>query len=276
MLTANEFRALSIAAERADIPLIVETDDPLRRQLATLFGIPVLWPEAHDLDLETPASFADLPPKLANGVSDGPEEALDLESQHRLPSRWRLSLFRHPAPPDRKWLKRLLATAGSTSGGSARDRSLVVVCWQCDRHYRSSQTETVSGNLNFVVVEPGAPMPQTDGVTVQGEPVSFDLQVSLVAPSTGEVTIGESEASGQLVLRNAGGEPVELAAGQRFQSLSGFEYVLSETAVVPGATPDSSPGEMTMVISKRSSQEPRGNLDIGLLSGRLESGVYFQ
>ena len=39
LLTANEFRALSIAAERDDVDVSIYTEDPLRRQLATLFGL---------------------------------------------------------------------------------------------------------------------------------------------------------------------------------------------------------------------------------------------
>ncbi len=42
LLTANEFRALSIAAERDDVEVSIYTDDPLRRQLATLFGVPLV------------------------------------------------------------------------------------------------------------------------------------------------------------------------------------------------------------------------------------------
>ena len=42
LLTANEFRALSIAAERDEVEVSIYTDDPLRRQLAALFGVPLV------------------------------------------------------------------------------------------------------------------------------------------------------------------------------------------------------------------------------------------
>ena len=42
LLTANEFRALSIAAERDEVEVSIYTEDPLRRQLATLFGVPLV------------------------------------------------------------------------------------------------------------------------------------------------------------------------------------------------------------------------------------------
>src|SRR5687768_12534450 len=41
-LTASEFRALKSEADYAHVALTVETDDRLRRQLATMFGLPVV------------------------------------------------------------------------------------------------------------------------------------------------------------------------------------------------------------------------------------------
>src|SRR5215211_232460 len=59
LLTASEFRALQSAADRDHITLSVTTDDPLRRQLAAIFKLPVEAPEP-DAEPETPE--AELPP----------------------------------------------------------------------------------------------------------------------------------------------------------------------------------------------------------------------
>src|SRR5215210_4216048 len=42
LLTASEFRALKAAADQSQIQLTIETDDRLRRQLAVMFGLPVI------------------------------------------------------------------------------------------------------------------------------------------------------------------------------------------------------------------------------------------
>ena len=274
LLTANEFRALSIAAERADIPLIVETDDELRRQLATLFGIPVLWPEDSEGELERAAFDPSIPSTSAFTAQDPDIAVADLDDEPAsLPETVEPAQQSTSPTSSRSWLK----TLGVVAAALVLVTVGIGVWWWFTGSATvtiTAETQTVSSNLNFVVVEPGAPAPATNGVTVQGEPVSFDLQVSLDAPATGEVSVGETPAIGELVLRNPSGEPVELAAGQRFESLQGIEYVLSETAVVPAGTPESTPGEVTVAIE---AAEPGsgGNLDVGLLSGRLDNGVYF-
>src|SRR5215216_867209 len=66
-LTASEFRALKATTDQSRITLTVETDDRLRKQLATMFKIPVieLLPGALDGSDEgaDQASPPDEPPK---------------------------------------------------------------------------------------------------------------------------------------------------------------------------------------------------------------------
>jgi hypothetical protein len=80
LLTANEFRALSIAAERDEVEVSIYTEDPLRRQLATLFGVPLV----NEIPQPQPYVAPELEPvadteAFAPSDNDAPDEE-DLES----------------------------------------------------------------------------------------------------------------------------------------------------------------------------------------------------
>src|SRR6478735_1581238 len=81
LLTANEFRALSIAAEREEVEVSIYTEDPLRRQLATLFGVPLV----NEIPQPQPYVAPELDPvaeteAFAPGSEDDDEDEPDIEA----------------------------------------------------------------------------------------------------------------------------------------------------------------------------------------------------
>jgi hypothetical protein len=96
-LTASEFRALKAASEQARISLTVESDDRLRKQLATMFHIPVidLLPGAvSDLEAQ-PAEPETLPPAIDEPKPIAPDlPKLDLPPALEVAPKW------EPRKPD--------------------------------------------------------------------------------------------------------------------------------------------------------------------------------
>ncbi|CAN5889139.1 hypothetical protein BH24CHL4_BH24CHL4_12360 [soil metagenome] len=290
LLTANEFRALSLAAEREQVAIAVETDDALRRQLASLFGVPLSIPiEPEELEpidpagsesgTDAPESFpivylnggqgaalAGEPGDAAAGAADSSDMAID-NSQSEQASR---TVHPRKRRTGARWIlgiAGLAVLAVLAAGGywwffgTATAQVML-------------ETQPVTTNVSFTVVSPGGEPPENGGITVPGQPVSFNLSVTLDAPATGTVTMGDLTASGSIVLRNPGEEAVTITAGSEITTFEGEVFVFEEDVAVPAATPEGTAGEVTAVVSA-AAPGAAGNRDIGMLSGQLENGVYF-
>lgn len=266
LLTANEFRALSIAAERDEVEVSIYTDDPLRRQLATLFGVPLvneipqpLPYQAPELEpIERTEAFA--PATEQNGDDQDDEEAV--------------------APPQEKHRggSSLPKVLGTLLGVAALAAIAVGLYWllfssmTVDLHL---ERENVASTLAYQVTQPGIdPSAVTGGgVVIPGQQVEFTLSRTLSAPSTGQTIIPDAAAAGEVVLRNPTDAVVTIEGGTRFESFSGVSYTFPDAIDVPAAT-NGQPGEATANIQATEGGEA-GNAATGMLTGQLPSGVYY-
>ncbi|MEZ4499033.1 MAG: hypothetical protein R2839_03010 [Thermomicrobiales bacterium] len=270
LLTANEFRALALAAEREQIAIAIETGDGLRRQLATLFGVPLVVPEnvptADEDDIATTGDSADTPPA-------DPAEIADLRSTTLPPADTEVtSEARRPARRAVALRRILLAAFGLIAVVLVGVSGYWYFLRTAEIHL-TSVTQPVTSTIAFSVLQPGADAAAAPGA-IPSENVSFELSVSLDAPATGQETIGRTVATGSLVLRNPGAQPVLVPAGTEIQTFEGDVFVISEDVTVPAATPGSTAGESVAAVAA-ASPGAAGNREAGMLSGKLENDVYF-
>jgi hypothetical protein len=266
LLTANEFRALSIAAERDEVEVSIYTEDPLRRQLATLFGVPLV----NEIPQPQPYVAPELEPvadteAFAPSDNDAPDEE-DLESDE--------------APrPSRG------AAGGSIAkplGALAAIAAIVAVGVGLYWFFFSSMTvdlhltrQKVASTLAYKVTEPGVAPDSVGGggIVIEGQPVEFTLSRSLTVPATGQSVIPDKPATGELTLRNPTDAPVTIEKGTEFTGFNGVTYAFSDKVEVPAAS-NGQPGETTAKISSPSGGEA-GNQGVGMLTGELPNGIYY-
>lgn len=265
LLTANEFRALSIAAERDEVEVSIYTDDPLRRQLATLFGVPLI----NEIPEPMPYQAPELEPldrteayEPAAGITEDDEDE-----------------------------EIVTPVAKSSGGGSSRARMLGVLAgiaalallligayWfffssmTVDLHLKR---QSVASTLAYQVTQPGTDPGNVTGggIVIPGEQVEFILSRSLSAPATGQTIIPDKAASGELVLRNPTDTAVTIDAGTQFSGFSGVSYAFPDAVEVPAAA-NGQPGEVTAMVQASEGGEA-GNASIGMLTGQLPNGIYY-
>ncbi|HET9659666.1 MAG TPA: hypothetical protein VFP05_05015 [Thermomicrobiales bacterium] len=266
LLTANEFRALSIAAERDDVEVSIYTEDPLRRQLAMLFGVPLV----NEIPQPQPYVAPELEPVAETEAfaptGDEDREEGELESD-AVPVRSRGGSSGSFAKP----LGALVAIATFVAIG-------IGLYWL----FFSSMTvelhltrQKVASTLAYNVTEPGVAPDSVSGggIVIEGEPVEFTLSRSLTVPATGQTVIPDKAAAGEVTLRNPADSSVTIQKGTEFEGFNGVTYAFSEAVEVPAAS-NGQPGETTGKISSPGGGEA-GNQGIGMLTGELPNGVYY-
>lgn len=283
LLTANEFRALSLAAEREQIAIAVETDDALRRQLASLFGVPLSIPIEPDViepiaPDEAGAAAGSAPIVYINGGDTEPGEA-DAGEVAAAAVTEDGTASTEPAIQGKQVRKRgkLVRWIFGLAGLAAVAALAVIGYWWffgTATAQITRQTLPVTTNISFTVVAPGGEEAEYSGITIPSETVSFELEISREAPATGSVTMGDLTASGSVVLRNPGEDAVNIPAGSEITTFEGQVFVFQEDVAVPAATPEGPAGEATAVVEAMGAGEA-SNRDVGMLSGQLENGVYF-
>jgi len=265
LLTANEFRALSIAAEREEVEVSIYTEDPLRRQLATLFGVPLV----NEIPQPQPYVAPELDPvaeteAFAPASEDDEADEAEIEAA---PARSRGGSGGSIA----KMLGALAGIAAIVAIG-------IGLYW----FFFSSMTvdlhltrQKVASTLAYQVTEPGVSPDSvaSGGIVIQGEPVQFTLSRSLTVPATGQTVIPDKAATGDVTLRNPTDAVVTIEKGTEFEGFDGVTYVFSDKVEVPAAS-NGQPGETTAAISSPKGGEG-GNQDVGMLTGELPNGVYY-
>ncbi len=266
LLTANEFRALSIAAERDEVDVSIFTDDPLRRQLATLFGVPLV----NEIPAPMPYQAPELDP-IEQTEPYGPAIELDDEEDD-------LEVAVPARPSGGEGGRSVGKMLGALVGIAALAVIAVGVYW----YFFSTMTvdlqlkrENVASTLAYQVVQPGTdPSAATgDGIVIPGQQVEFTLSRSLTAPATGQTIIPDKAATGELVLRNPTDAPVTIEQGTEFTGFSGVAYRFPDAVEVPAAS-NGTPGEATAKIQASEGGEA-GNVATGMLTGQLPNGIYY-
>lgn len=268
LLTANEFRALAIAAERDEVDVSIYTDDPLRRQLATLFGVPLI----NEIPEPMPYVAPELDP-VPDTEPYRPAGELEYEGEE----------FGAPASvgPERA-IKGAGGSVAKIMAGSIGIVAIAGIALALYWFLFASMTvdlhltrEKVASTLAYQVTEPGVPVDsvRSDGIVIQGQAVQFTLSHSLTTPATGQTIIPDKAATGEVVLRNPADTAVSIAEGTEFQGFDGVTYVFDAAVEVPAAS-QGEPGETTAKISSPNGGEA-GNQDVGMLTGRLSNGIYY-
>jgi hypothetical protein len=290
LLTASEFRAIAAAAERNQVAISIDTDDPLRRQLAAMFRVPIALPsqpvENGDVALEESTAGESVavqvaPPVTANGAGEGVGTATaDVASEthedspESAPADEAAEKPVAPTRRPRRSPKPLLAVLGLFAAIAA-GIGFYWLFFSTATVDIVLQRKEVSVQISYSVIEPGTELSSNDMAAIASERRIFDISKRISKETTGVRTVGVDTASGEVVLRNPTGESVTIGEGETFESFDGTAFLFDETVEVPAATDGGdTPGEATAGVS---SAEPGtvGNREIGALTGRLENGVYY-
>jgi hypothetical protein len=281
-LTASEFRALRAVAERDGIDVSVATDDPLRQQLAALFGLPVVSRHApqHESPSEAPRGQNQ---RKSIATSSTPEDHADtpIGPDQRTPRLQRPNLRALPswehltgrlAARDRK----AIATVGAALA------SALVVAYILAALFLTRATivlivkrQPVSQEVTYALLTTAGAAPAGAAFAMAATPVSFDLSVEQTVSTTGIKTVGDGVASGTIVLRNTTASEVVIEAGTRFTSFEGTDFEFVQTVTIPPAKGDGAqPGQAEATV-RCTVPGTVGNRELGMLTGMLRPGVYY-
>lgn len=285
-LTASEFRALKATVDQSRITITVETDDRLRKQLATMFQIPVvdLLPGAVPAleDTPPPAPPAEAP-KLPSVLPDLPK--LDLPPAKEVAPKW------EPRDPDsaeangeellperkRRSLPIPAKRLGFGAGAILLLAAIALVAAYLLQTATVSLTvkrQPVTAELTYAVVSPGAEAPDGAAFSIDAAPVTLEVPYRETIPVTGELREPDQVATGTVALRNPTDAPVEIAEGTSFAAMDGVEYVFAAAVTVPPADASTGAGRAEGQIRAAAGGEI-ANREVGMLTGRMENGVYY-
>jgi hypothetical protein len=286
-LTASEFRALRATVDQSRITLTVETDDRLRKQLATMFQIPVvdLLPGAVSTLEEPPPPppAPEEPPKLPSVLPDLPK--LDLPPAKEVAPKWEP---REPDSTDENGLeplperkRRSIPIQGKKLGIGVGAVLLIAALALVAAYFLQTATvaitvkrQPVTADLTYAVVSSGAKEPDGAVFSIQASPVTLEVPYRETIPVTGELREPDQIAAGNIALRNPTDAPIEIAAGTSFAAKDGVEYVFASEVTVPAADASNGAGRAEGQVRAAIGGE-NANREIGMLSGKLENGVYY-
>ncbi len=305
-LTATEFRTLRDLAESNDVTVTLGTSDPLRLQLASMFGLadverPARPDDNGDADPEfesTPSFRGWRASSDSTSIEDGDETAEDPISVSR---RRRTELYNQPGPnrdPSRNVGLSEDASFVSLSyldeDPGARKAQLIgrivavvlvaalvllAAGWYympgvtVDASLRQGQIRT---ELLYSVTRPGSDAAPDAAFSVEASEVSDTVEFDIVVPATGTQSTPDQSASGVVTLRNASEEAVTIPAGTVLSTVAGVSFTTDADVEVPAGSADGSTiGEATVNVA---ANEPgaSSNLGPGELSGKVpDQPVYF-
>lgn len=292
-LTANEFRALQALAELRKIKLSIASNDPLRLQLAALFKLQVAPVE----QLATEAGSSDALPVFGPELPPEPEpendeladsdktEAIsdDVESETTSPDN-----IQETPPAQDPLTGRFAPTITLVRTASLQQRLVVVglvaavalLAYLAAYQFLTRATvtltlkrEPVQQTLSVQVVTTGE---SSDGSTssIVAQPVSIPVSTTRRAAATGVRLTGDTPARGIVTLSNPTEDVITVEAGTQFDDrVDGTTYAFVATASVPASSDDGPGFGQAEVVSVEAGTV--GNREIGVLSGRLDSGLYF-
>ena len=265
-LTASEFRALKATAEQSRRILTVETDDRLRKQLAEMFGLPVV--DLTEAPRPAPEKTTAVNLETGRGVLESADE-VDPEAKPaprvgRRPSSKR-SL-------DHKKLGGIIGGIGALCVVAALVLSYLL---QTATITITAKRAPVTANLNFAIVQSGANTPAGAAFTLNATPLTLNVPFTSKAATTGRARTPGATANGKVELRNTSSSDITIAAGTSFTSFDGVEYFFPDAVTVPAMDKKTKvPGQATAQVSA-SAGGKSGNKDVGLLTGKLDSGVFY-
>jgi hypothetical protein len=267
-LTASEFRALKATAEQARRSLTIETDDRLRKQLAEMFALPVV--ELSDKPPPVPDKTSVVNLETGRGVLESSDEPESGDESSPKPVR------RRPPKPGRTWGSgKTAAIAGGVVAALIVVALVISYLLQTATVEITTKRTPVTADVVFAVVDQGAAAPAGSAFTVQGLQTTFDVPFTTSIPTTGKARTNGATAAGTLELRNTSDKDIAIPAGTTFTSFDGVSYFFTADVTVPAFNKTTkTPGQAEGKISA-SAGGANGNKDAGMLTGKLDSGVYY-
>ena len=314
LLTATEFRALKDLADRQHIRLRIQTDDSLRLQLASMFG---LARTAVRSEPETAAEESNAPhfgswrnarrpkhrPAGQPPESDQPAapsgRTVEADDPITVSRRRRNSLYSDSvskSKPDDDII--LIDDAGldyieddDSGGGHSRAWLLgriaaaalilvavvVAALWYWFPTVELDVTlreAEVSTGIVYSVAAPGAEIPSDASFAVEASEQSAEVPFTIEVPASGMIREPDGTATGALVFRNVSGAPVTVAQGTELTTIDGSRYVVLEAVEVPAGDVEN-PGEAEGPVTAAEAGAG-GNVATGGLTGKVpDLDVYY-
>ena len=300
-LTASEFRALRETVRASNTNLVVVSEDRQRQDFARLFNLipaadeaeAIAWIDGQSAQKPSSSQAIDPalgPPRSGNGSGWAPrtEVIRPNEASGSVPQSPEPEPAAEPAatttalvpvadtvpmpePADQRkrrrwpWLLALLFVLVLVTGAAAGLPQATVTL--------TRQRTPISTEVPIIVTESGGEAAPDGAIAIDGQRQSANVSVSVTLPATGQLFVPDLPASGGLSFANTGTSPVTLPAGTEIISDGGIVFTLDAEVTVPAATGGvSGNADGTVTAAEGGSA---GNLTQGALSGRHESGVFF-
>lgn len=315
LLTATEFRALKDVAEQQHVQLTLDTEDRLRLQLASMFGLapngaaPVAGPVANGAvaPSRSPGGRSLGGWRAARQRAEAETAAAEGEpSEEVAPDPIAVSRRRrtHLYEPEFADQQRADAEANGGLNGSALDyldeepapgvnarlvgrlvaagivvlAILLFVAWfylPAVTVQLTLQQQPLTTNLIYSVAAPGANVPNDSAFSVQATQAHADVNFTVTAKATGVKKQPDKTAAGTVELRNPGTKSVKVPQGTKLSTLAAGGYATLQDVEVPAAKGDKKPGEATVEVTA-STPGTAGNLPQGYLTGKLDQlNIYY-
>ena len=135
--------------------------------------------------------------------------------------------------------------------------------------------QLVSTEATYRIVAPDATAGDDAILTITAESTSREIAFELVGEATGVRRDPDAVAHGQVRLANPTAQPVTVEPGTIIASDGGVEYLFPERVVVPAGDPNRGTSGGVSSTIQAVVGGAIANLDVGDLSGRLDTGVYY-
>jgi hypothetical protein len=298
LLTAAEFRQMRITADQVRVNIILETNDPLRIQLASMFGFARIarYSEEQQDQIEDHPEWPVPPTRPGSLRSTLPigtvatskpwrEETVDASAGYSVPPR--------PIPrPEPAMEPRTGSIQKQEADARARMRpstaigiaaffvallcvaAVLSIVLRTGKIVVATQRQAVSTTLVIGYSTDGSPV---NGATITLPATETDFSVPLIttANATGTLASSGSTARGTVDLRNISGKAVTIPAGTEFAMADGVTYVvMSDVKLAKGDSDKPAKGQVAITAKLPGSS---ANRDPGVLTGQITAfpGVYF-
>jgi hypothetical protein len=310
LLTATEFRTLRDVADRHRLTLSLKTDDPLRLQLGSMFGLAAWDRPGHvadaslDGEIESTPAFRGWRSARAKHAARMGGDAPPAEDPIAVSRRRRTELYEPGATSERARLDEpnvglsddathVALSYLDQDPGAARARlvgrlvavALVVALIAGLAGWYFMPGVTVRATLRqgqigtellYSVTRPGASAPADAAFAVEAVEATDTVEFDVTVPASGVEVTPDQAASGTVTLRNASPEAVTVPAGTTLATVTGIAFVTTGDVEVPPGSPDGSTiGEATVEV-EASAPGTASNLAAGEFSGKVpDLPVYF-
>lgn len=306
-LTATEFRTLRDVADRSSVTLSLVTEDRLRVQLASMFGLaePEDRPRERDTaTLPSSPSFSGwrkAQERHSGSGANGQQVTADTdpiaESRRR-----RTVLYEPGVTPAKARGDGDLAdldddgSLGYIEGEDARGARarligrivlvaavLLLVAGIALWYFMPTVTVNatlrqapVSSEVMYSVIAPGANVPADAQFAVEAQERQDTVDFEITVPATGVERQPDATARGSVTLRNASDAAITLPAGSELTNSRGVTFVTDSDVEVPAGSADGATiGEATVAVTAGGAGS-RGNLKPGVLTGKIaDQALYF-